>query len=724
MKKKGVMRRHYSEGKTDLKTGIRVKSSFVLFLLFSHEIFSQIPVNGFCDFKSFQVPPGYENFVPSDINKDNFPDFILFSPDKKEFAYAESDVSESLTYSITKNKILFEISTMLNVRSTLHSNPFVFTSRKNRLMGMCDIPSIDKLDVLFKMEFDSYPENISRGDINKNGRNEYLISGSGFDGLSIIFRDVDRFGERKIISGVSYGKAQFIDLSGDGYLDVLAYNLVERSFQFFYNNSYGDFELIRTIKVGEILSNILPVDINKDGYSDIIFADHSGINIIYGDPESRYAKRTSLQTDYLPHLIVTADFNNDKIPDLAYIDKNQGVLSIIYGVRGGKFYDEIIYTKKPSLSDLKIIRQNSNDALALLSKEGWIYIISVVRQPGLTKFLNLVPAVDPSAIRIFDKGNNNIKDICFIDQSDNTLTLFINNPEYIPENYYSIPLADSYNEIKTDETFPDKKTFYCYSNGSSLIEILRIDFIENEINKKQLYAPGPIEDLNISRVDSSLVNVYITYKKSNKLHIGKYEHHDLSITFKEYPAIDLNTFSARLVLADEPNLYYWKETQETLRFTKAEIKTGPNQYIELLSLPKSDEMQIITFAEKTETIGDFIVSIIISEKNSFAVVSDGFKADIFSPYPDNFSFKPENNFTLFRYNDNSEDKYKLMVYLQEGKSLSIVEFLEEEKYFKIAHIFNADNVFDYYLDTVDSSYNQFIFSNKKESCISIIRLEK
>ena len=50
-----------------------------------------------------------------------------------------------------------------------------------------------------KITFDSYPENIFLGDINNDSVLEVLVSGIGFDGLSILMRREGRLAENKII---------------------------------------------------------------------------------------------------------------------------------------------------------------------------------------------------------------------------------------------------------------------------------------------------------------------------------------------------------------------------------------------------------------------------------------------------------------------------------------------------------------------------------------------
>ncbi|HEY7751306.1 MAG TPA: hypothetical protein VH917_03360, partial [Ignavibacteriaceae bacterium] len=287
-----------------------------------------------------------------------------------------------------------------------------------------------------------------------------------------------------------------------------------------------------------------------------------------------------------------------------------------------------------------------------------------------------------------------------------------------------IPLADNYSEIRTEETFPLEKTFYCFSKGNKLIEVIRINFDSNKIQKKQLYSPGLLEDLQIKRADKTLVEVYIIYHKSNKLHLGKYEHRDLSITFKEFPAVDLNVINAGLLLEKEPSIYYWKEVSDTLTFTKAEIKTGPNEYSEYFSLPSASGMKIITVTGESEPAVPFIFSMLVSDKNNTAIKSGKPDPNIYFPANGGMELKPKNIHKLFLFVNESSDITELMIYIPAEKTLNKFEFSSEEKNFKLVPVLQVENIQDYVIDNFDSSNNHLIYSNIKEGCLSILELKQ
>ena len=119
---------------------------------------------------------------------------------------------------------------------------------------------------------------------------------------------------------------------------------------------------------------------------------------------------------------------------------------------------------------------------------------------------------------------------------------------------------------------------------------LETDFENQTIERKQLYSPGDIQDLKVKQVDSTLINIFITYNNGNRFVLGKFEYRKLSVTFKQYPFVDRNVLHSELIAAEEPIIYYWKEHFDTLYYKKAVIKTGPNEYKNIIHLPKTDQV--------------------------------------------------------------------------------------------------------------------------------------
>lgn len=76
----------------------------------------------------------------------------------------------------------------------------------------------------------------------------------------------------------------------------------------------------------------VPGDFNRDGRVDIAVADTGGsVGIYQGDGTGRFAFASFLTVGTLPSALAVSDFNEDGIPDLAYVDRTANAVNILVG---------------------------------------------------------------------------------------------------------------------------------------------------------------------------------------------------------------------------------------------------------------------------------------------------------------------------------------------------------------------------------------------------------
>jgi len=713
--------KHLSGGKTGLKVGLLINSCILFFLFFSSLSFCQIPINGFCSLKSITIAKGYQSIVPSDINVDGNDELILYSPDSKRVGLISGLANDELQ--IKDFVASSEISQLRQLEDKRDGiKLFVAIERKLRKISLLSITSDSLKENIGEITFDSYPEKIYTGDIDLNGTDEILVSGSGFDGLSILYRSGRDFGEQKIIKETSFSEAIFMDFNSDGYLDVLAFNILENSLQFFFNNTTGDFRLRRSIQYPEKINLLQTADLNKDGFQDIVYSASNRIEILFGDFQSSYEKKAGIRLEGTPTRIRFGDFNRDKIIDLACL-LNQDKFIILFGKEGGSFHEVITYLKSLAISSFVKFRYENSESIACLIESGEIRFISTLNEFGSD--LYIVPSIKSGATKKFDYENDGIPDISFIDEYDNSLKIFLNNKEGIPSVFYSFPLVEDHKEILVDEFFKGRKIFYCYTKGTPLLEVFRYNFLTNKLNRKQLYAPGEILDVALLRTDSSLVNVFLVYNKNSKLYLGKFENRDLSITFREYPFIDRNVSLAGLFLNDHPEIYYWKSEGASFEFKLAEVVSGPNIYKTYLEIPKLDSLRInLYLADIYYNDYPSLISFVQSKSDNYLLVLSGNKISTNTAilnYPIKYIKKFDRGFfggttirgiISFTVNALDDDYiYKLV-------------FNEKEKTFSLRSMLDAKDVSDYFFARLDQKNYYLVYSNKKEGFLSISSLKK
>ncbi len=701
--------RHSSGEKTDLKADL-LKNSFILFLFFSSLSFSQIPINGFCSQKNYPLPKDYQGIISADLNSNGDDELIFYSASTKRIGIYSGIPGDSVL--LKEFQINSEISQMRHlIDKSGNSNLFAAVERKRRKVLLMDI-SVDSIEIWKnQIEFDSYPENIFTADIDLDGKEEILVSGSGFDGLSIVSKANDGIGERKIITGTSFSEAIFIDYTDDGYPDVIAFNILENSLQFFTNNTKGIFRLSRSVQYSEKISLLQTKDLNNDAIAEIIYAVGNYIEILFGDFQATFKNKKTVKLEDKPTGIVFGDFNTDKFLDLSY-SLAKGTLSILFAKKNSDFYESVTYLKSASSGPIAKFKSGDRDNIACFLETGEVSIVTAVKEIG--KDLKLVPAIQAGALMKFDYGNDIIPDISFVDEYDNYLKLFLLDKSGIPSSLYYFPVAENHKEIVVDDFYKQLKTFYCYIEGTPLLEVFKYNFKTNKLNRKQLYAPGEILDLNLQRVDSSLVNIFLVYNKQSKLHLGKFENRELSITFKEFPFIDRNVNSAKIRIKDEPEVFYWKSERDTLYFKMVDIEPGPNIYKTYFEIPNSDKLVINLYGANLyyndyPTVVSFAQNeykkyILLVTGNKFSLASKIFNDQVSNSSEFGRGFFGEiamKGIINFSVNTADDDYINTLIYSGQGRN------------YLLSRTVNADNVADYFFIKPDQKNYYLVYSNKE-----------
>lgn len=567
------MRKLLKEGSTGFKTDTEKINFLIVFFVLTIEVFPQVPVNGFCRYQQFDVEAGFTNFFPLNYNNDSYTDLILFNPSDKKICsidgYQNSTFGQSHLH-----RIQMQMSEIQALRDTNQNiTDYAFISRKQSSAGMFRINDIGLPALESMIKFDSYPENLSSADINGDGNPELLISGGTFDGLSLIYKE-NKLREVKIGGKTSYPEAVFVDLNNDGYPDIAAFEIFTNSLQFFYNNSKGVFKKVRDIPVNNRINQLHSADMDIDSYNDLIISDNNEITIYYGNFASSYSDTVNIETEFSVDKFITGDFNKDGKIDIAYINNDEGTLSLIFAKDSRKFYPELIYLQKDSLMDIIPYYSKFVEGISLLSESGKLYLVS-----NLTSFsdsVSIISGAQPTTVSYFDKDNTGINDICFIDGYNKTLNLLIRNSSGIPEVWFPLPLFESETSIVVNDKNPQYKIFYCYATGKKLIEVLNVDLQTNKYSRNSFYTGGIIKDLKIRRGND---DVYVAFVQDRNLGVAVFstnQDQNFSYSIKD---IQKNVLDAALSVYGSPVVYYAASENDSIiigeKFLK-ENKRRPN----------------------------------------------------------------------------------------------------------------------------------------------------
>ncbi len=735
------MKKHFKGGKIDFGIGLllkvssttvgKVSSIFLLTaLLFSSYIVFpqnqsgsiQIPINGFCKYRDFKTNSNYTTIFSFNYNNDSYSDILLYSPLRKKINILTGDENGDFSRQ-DSIKVPYQFSSIQKIfNREKETESYAFASRRDRTAGIFQISNYRKFSMLSTIQFTSYPENISAADINGDGRKEILISGSAFDGLSVLYQSDRKLIEKKVEEKTTYTAAIFVDLNNDDIPDIAGFNLITNSLDFFYNYGNGTFNKIRSIPIDGKINAIHSFDINSDDYEDLIFVKNNSIVIFYGDFRSSFENTITLNPLYHPDKVITGDFNKDGKIDIAYINYDKNILSIILAKGDEQFYPEIIYLKKNDIKDIIPFYSKFINGIAGITFKGDLFTLT--RVSSFSEDVQITLASEPSAITFFDKDDDGIIDFCFLDQFTNSLIAVIRNSGGIPKGYYSFPLFQEHSLVTPFNISPNVKGFYCYSYDKKLIEALVVDFNNDKIIRKSIYSHGGIMDLKAVKDEQGKVNIFTAYRNNDKLGIDIFRYSENNYS-NEYYETKLKDLASNITLGLGKRVSFWQKAgNELLLFTKdfSRPQSPPEQKF---SLSLQTYFKIVAFTgDLLNNDKDILISFLTSRDNSFAVITTDKTSSIIRKDTLTGTLNVTNKDQFFLGEMRINGLKKLFIYYPDSSAVHRLDFLKEGKEIISTKAAAADELNHYFIKNMNVKNYHIVYTRKNESQISINKISQ
>ncbi len=715
------MKKLCREEKQDLKIGINKFCFFAIAFFLSSQIFPQVPINGFCKYGSDDVPADFNSLFALNYNNDSYTDLILFSPNQKKIVSLNGESNGNFGKPVT-SRIPLEITNIQNINDI--NSPvkrYAFTSRQNRKVGIYSFASSGRAVLTGQIKFDSYPENISAVDINGNGKDELLISGPAFNGLSILYLTKKGIINKKVVQNRVFSDAVFADLSNDGLNDIAAFDAMSNSLIFFYNMGDNKFKEVRSFRINEKIHLLRTVDLNLDHLPDLMFSRGKSIVIMYGDYTSTYNNIETINTLYTPDEIITGDFNQDGKIDIAYINKKNSTLSILYANNDNGFYPEMVYFQKDGLQNLIPYYSKFINGIEAISSKGKVFSIS--RLSSLSETVNVVFSPKPRNLICFDRGNNGIIDFCYIDSASQSLNLIVRNNAGTPAWYYTYSLSEYHSQVLVDNEEPEIKTFYCFDWGKRLVEVLTINFNDNSVSKNFLYSLEPIKDLKVSRDNQGTPSIYIAFVKEGVLGLSILEYHNYRYNYTNYENLAQNVDAVNLSLKNGISLNYWQSTSGSIALKKIFFK-DENFYTRTkasYSVSSFSSIALLTadFLNKDE---DETLSFINSGNNSFTVFSSDRLTYVSKNKNLSGLFAQPDEAKLYFGNVRIGGLKFLFASDEKENQIDRIDFLRNGKEIIPQKVTLAEHLQSYFIKNLNFRKTHLVYVDQEEECIKIKRL--
>lgn len=181
---------------------------------------------------------------------------------------------------------------------------------------------------------------------------------------------------------------------------------------------------------GQGVWGIVSADFNADKIPDIasISQKDNQLNIHFNDGKGSFTQKKSYSVSASPRDLCTADFNNDKFPDIATISIKNGEMQVFLNDKSGNFTQKTILKTKTFPHDIKAadLDNDGNIDLAIATANGKMLQIAFGNGDGtFQEFVNLSTGTARS-IAIGDVNGDNLPDI-FVGTDQSVIFYFKND---------------------------------------------------------------------------------------------------------------------------------------------------------------------------------------------------------------------------------------------------------------------------------------------------------
>lgn len=564
--------KHYREEKKDLS----LANVFWFIILFSFIYIAQnnaqILINGFCKIDKFHSASQLNKIFTCDFNQDSLRDVILFNPGERKYSVHRAINYNKFTESLDRN-FDFPIDD-INIYST-NSSKLVFASRNERTVGLASVSFYGQLQISFKKVLNSYPSQVYAADMNNDGFKKIIAAGNSFAGIEFINPNNTKEKSINLFTEKSFESLVIFDFNYDYYNDIVAIDFLDNQLVFINNYSNNYFVIERTIPYLEKITELRLAKFNSDEFYDLMFLSESSVDILLGDSVYSFARKISIPTGNKAANYTYGDFNNDGFNDVGFLKNDEKTIYLSLSNGTSSLSTPIAIFSDKELEDIASITSKKLKIISLTNGGSLVSISSIETNE---KEFSIGLAHNVSTFGSFATADYSY---FFIEDDDNQIIKIFQHTGAQPFKFlYYFTLLKKHEIINTEVISKDIVRFFCYSNNSSLIEIIDFNFKTKKTVRSKVVAEGPMTDYIFEKRKKDLIRVLAIDKEN--LISSVYEFSKNKVKYLHEDTL-YNALGGVYSRNDTRRAYIWRKTSNGISYEIANFSDGSKSVIKFIN---------------------------------------------------------------------------------------------------------------------------------------------